>query len=73
MKRTAYSKDKLYRLLFKINELNIDKSLLQVLHLIVNESHQLATKAEACIKTLRVIEENASLKKESFLQEELIV
>jgi antitoxin component of MazEF toxin-antitoxin module len=72
MKRIAYSKDKLYSLLLKINELNINKSPLQVLHLIVNESHQLATKAEACIKTLRVIEENASLKKESLLQEEII-
>jgi len=72
MKRIAYSKDKLYKLLLQINELNINKSPLQVLHLIVNESHQLATKAEACIKTLRVIEENASFRKESFLQEELI-
>ncbi|MCC6009686.1 MAG: AbrB/MazE/SpoVT family DNA-binding domain-containing protein [Fervidicoccaceae archaeon] len=72
MKRIAYSKDKLYRLLLKINELNINKSPLQVLHLIVNDSHQLATKAEACIKTLRVIEENASFKKESLLREEII-
>jgi len=68
MKRVAYSKNKLYRLLLKINELNINKSPLQVLHLIVNESHRLATKAEACIKTLRVIEENASFRKESLLQ-----
>ena len=72
MKRIAYSKDKLYRLLLKINELNINKSPLQVLYLIVNDSHQLATKAEACIKTLRVIEENASFKKESLLREEII-
>lgn len=73
MKRLAFSKNKLKSILSKLNELDISINIKQALQLLIYDTYQLASKAETCIKTIRIIEDNSKVLKEKTSTTEIIV